>query len=247
MKKLIFIVVAFLGMQLQAQIINVESLRIKTDTAGWAGKIGVNFSMIQNTKSLMNIGNNTHIQYKTTKSLILLLGQYSLLVSGDNNLIDKSVLHLRYNYNFTHIFVGECFVQAQRNAISKIDFRGLWGAGLRFKLNKDEKHKYYLGTTFMYEYEISTTKISQKLFRWSNYFSLSLYPSDYIRFVSTSYYQPVFSDFSDYRILSQNSFYFLITRHLSFKSTFNYYFDNRPEPGVPKTQYSLLSGLVYEL
>jgi putative salt-induced outer membrane protein YdiY len=247
MKNLFYLFFFVFAFQLQAQIINVESLRIKTDTLGWAGKIGLNFSMIQNTKSLVNIGNDTHVQYKTSKSLILLIGQYSLLVSENNNLINKSVLHLRYNYNFTGIIVGEWFLQGQRNAISKIDFRGLLGAGLRLKLKKDEKHKYYFGTTFMYEYEISTSQLTQELFRWSNYFSLSLYPTENVRFISTTYYQPAFSGFSDYRILSQNSLYFIISEHMRFKTSFNYSYDNCPEINVPKTQYSLLSGLVFDL
>jgi len=228
-----------------AQILNVESYRIKTDTIGWAGKVGFDLSLIKNTKSLTKISNNTHIQYKTTKSLILLLGQYQLMVSDGTDLIDKSVVHLRYNYNFTQITVGEWFVQAQRNSISKIDFRGLAGAGLRFKLFHKKQFKYYLGTTAMFEHEETTTSISQDLWRWSNYFSFSWYPTTTFSVVSTTYYQPAFSDFSDYRVYSQNSLYFLVSKHVSFKTGFNFNYDSIPVPDVPDTQYSLSSGLIY--
>ena len=245
MKNALIGFIFLLSFSTHAQILNIESFRIKTDTIGWAGKIGLDFSLIKNTKSLTKIGNNTHIQYKTNKSLILLLGQYQLMVSDGTDLIDKAVLHLRYNYNFTRVVIGEWFVQGQRNSISKIDFRGLAGAGLRFKLSKKQQFKYYLGTTAMFEHEETTMQTTQDLWRWSNYFSFSWYPAKTLSLVSTTYYQPAFSDFSDYRIFSQNSLYFLVSMHLSFKTGFNFNFDSTPVAGVPDTQYSLTSGLVY--
>ncbi len=245
MKKTLFSLVFILVYGVQAQILNIEAYRIKTDTLGWAGKIGLNFSLTKNTKSLINIGNQTHIQYKTPKTLTLLLGQYNLLVSDNNNLIDKTVLHLRYNYYFKPRFIGEWFVQGQRNAVSKIQFRGLAGMGLRFKLSKNDHYRYYLGTTAMFEHEETTLDTTQELWRWSNYFSFTIIPNDHVSLVSTTYYQPAFSDFSDYRIASQNTLYFNISKHLSFKTAFNYTYDSSPVINIPKTQYNLISGVIY--
>jgi len=229
----------------EAQILNIESYRIQTDTSGWAGKIGLDFSMIKNTKSLMIIGNTTHVQYKTNRNLFLLLGKYNLLVSDNDNLIDKSILHFRYNYYFKPRIIGEFFIQGQHNAVSKIDFRGLWGTGMRFKLSNNEKFHYYLGTTMMYEKEKTTQGIITELWRWSNYFSFTWLPLKTMRFTSTTYYQPAWSDFGDYRIASQNVFTFLLSKHLNFKTSFNYNFDSLPVDGVPETQYNLTSGIVY--
>jgi hypothetical protein len=233
---------------LSAQILNIESYRIKTDTIGWSGKFGLNFSLYKNTKSIIKIGNNTHIQYKTAKDLFLLLGKYDLLVSDSDNLVDKYILHFRYNYKFSDRTVGEFFLQGQHNAISKIDFRGLIGVGMRFKLSKNEKFRYYLGSTLMYEYENNTLYIaSDKLIRWSNYFSMSIYPSEQVSIVSTTYYQPAFREFSDYRISTQNALFFKLSKYLSWKTGFNLDYDNKPFAGVPNTQYSLSSGIVYSL
>ena len=242
---MMLLVVLLLYLQGTAQILNIESYRIHTDTTGWAGKIGLDFSMIKNTKSLMLIGNTTHVQYKTKKNLFLLLGKYNLLVSDDDNLIDKSILHFRHNYYFTKRTIGEWFVQGQHNAVSKIDFRGLLGAGMRFKLSKNDKFRYYLGTTMMYEHEKTTLGITGDLWRWSNYFSFTLIPVKTMSFVSTTYYQPALSAFDDYRIASQNVFTFLLSKHLNFKTTFNYNFDSSPVEDVPETQYNLSSGIVY--
>ena len=228
-----------------SQILNVESFRIRTDTTGWAGKIGLDVSLVKNTKTLTKIGGKAHLQYKTVKSLILLMGQYELLSSNTNDLIDKSVLHLRYNYKIRPKMSFETFMQGQKNSISKIDFRGLIGLGLRFKLSKNENFRYYLGSTAMYEHEITSLNTDEQHWRWSNYFSFTIMPVNYFSIISTTYYQPVFSYFSDYRIASQNALIFKIDKHLSFKTAFNYYFDSTPVEGVPKEQYNLNSGILY--
>jgi len=246
MKKMILFVALFYYLQGTAQILNIESYRIHTDTTGWAGKIGLDFSMIKNTKSLMLIGNTTHVQYKTGKNLFLLLGKYNLLlVSGEDNLIDKSILHFRHNYYFTRRVIGEWFIQGQHNAVSKIDFRGLLGTGLRFKLSKNNKYRYYAGTTLMYEKEKTTLGENGDLWRWSNYLSFTLMFTKSMTFVSTTYYQPAIKDFFDYRVASQNVFKFSMTKHLNFKTTFDFNFDSAPVETVPNTQYNLSSGIVY--
>ncbi len=247
MKRIIILFLLLSAYYGQAQILNIENYRIKTDTAGWAGKLGVDFSMTKNTKSLLHFGSDLHVQYKTKRSLYLLLGQYHIFVSNGSNLIDKSVGHLRYNYKFSDRVVGETFVQIQHNAVSKIDLRSLYGAGMRFKLSTSKAYKYYLGSALMYEHEKSLGDVIsvQNMFRWSNYFSTSLYPTKNFTFISTTYYQPALQAFSDYRILSQNTMAFLISTRLSFKTTFNIQYDSRPVPGIPNMQYGLTSGLVY--
>lgn len=245
MKRILVLFVLFINFYGWSQILNVESFRIRTDTTGWAGKVGLNVSLVKNTKTLTKIGGKAHLQYKTGKSLILLMGQYELLSSNANDLIDKSVLHLRYNYKIRPKTALETFVQGQKNSISKIDFRGLFGLGFRFKLSKNEKFRYYLGTTAMYELEKTSLNTKEQHWRWSNYFSFSIYPNEHFSIISTTYFQPVFDNFSDYRTASQNVLIFKIDKHLSFKTAFNYYFDTTPVTGVPKEQYDLNSGILY--
>jgi len=246
MKNIILLLILLSTATMSAQILNVENYRIKTDTVGWAGKISLNLSLTENTKSLLIVGNNTHLQYKTAKNLYLFLGQYSLMSSGNSDLINKLVLHFRYNHKFTDRFVGEFFLQGQQNSISKIDVRKLIGTGVRFKLSKNDKMRYYLGTSMMYEIEKSTlSSIESKLWRSSTYFSFSLYPTKTFSIISTTYYQPALADFGDYRISSTNSLYFKISKKLAFKSSFVYNYDAAPVLGIPKTQYNLNSGIVY--
>jgi len=97
----------------------------------------------------------------------------------------------------------------------------------------------------MFEYERTAFGDTERHWRWSNYFSFTVFPADNFSIVSTSYFQPVFTNFSDYRISSQNAIYFKMTTRLSFKTAFNYNYDSTPVMGVPKEQYNLSSGIVY--
>jgi len=245
MKKILIISLTALFIQVKAQILNVESFRIKTDTTGLAGKMGLNFALTKNTQSLISIGTNIHIQYKTKRSLYLLYGNYNLLSSESQKLVDNSVFHIRYNYKINKIWRWEFFVQGQKNSVSKIEFRGLVGTGIRIKLSKNDKFRYYFGSTSMYEHETQSGGQIVELWRWSNYFSMSLFPTKTFSFISTTYYQPAFSHFSDYRIASQNSLISKITDKLAFKTGFNLNYDAQPVIGIPKLQYNLISGILY--
>lgn len=161
--------------------------------------------------------------------------------------MNKGIQHLRLNRKITEHIKFEAFAQSQYDAISTIKFRGLIGAGPRFKLSKSDKFRYYLGTLLMFEHEEAsdnTIKILRDL-RGSAYFSMSLYPLENLSIVSTTYYQPLLKQFSDFRISTETSVGFRILKNFQFKTTFTYNFDASPIIGIPKTQYELTNGIVY--
>jgi putative salt-induced outer membrane protein YdiY len=82
-------------------------------------------------------------------------------------------------------------------------------------------------------------------FRGSAYFSCSLYPIKNLSVVSTTYYQPLLKQFSDFRISNETSIAFKILKNLAFKTSFIYNFDAKPIANIPKTQYELTNGIVY--
>jgi putative salt-induced outer membrane protein YdiY len=236
-----------LSSSINAQILNIENFRIKTDTVGWSGKIGLNFSLTKNTKSLTNIGSNIHVQYKSKKNLYLILSNYNLLVSDKQDLINKAVIHLRHNYKINRILRSELFFQAQNNSISKIELRTLIGAGLRYKLSKKETKKFYLGTTIMYEHEkiVADLEPTSDILRLSSYFSFNLYLDGNLSWIGTTYYQPAIKNFNDYRIATQSSLTYSFTKKLAFKTKFSLNYDAFPVNGIPQTDYNLSSGIVY--
>lgn len=247
MKKYILIAFVVFPFVLQSQIINVENIRHVTDTTGWSGYTRLIVNLVKNRNTIFGISNRTRIQYKTKEHLWLLLNDLDFRKANENKLVSRNAQHFRYNYRFHPKFAFEAFLQSQTDEIAAIRFRGLIGSGIRFKMSKNEKYKLYLGSLIMYEHENinSTIEDNNRDWRNSTYFSMSLYPKKNISIVSTTYFQPRFNMFSDFRISSQNTIAFEIFKKLMFTTNFTYQYDEFPVIGVPKEQYRLTNGLLY--
>ncbi|WP_298760194.1 DUF481 domain-containing protein [uncultured Psychroserpens sp.] len=232
-----------------SQVVNIETLRKATDSAKWTGSVSLDVSLIKNTNDIFRIANKAHIQYNDKTNLWLFVNDLNFQKVEGNSLVNRGTQHLRYNRKVSERIKWEAFAQAQYDAISQIDFRGLLGTGPRFKLSEKENYMFYLGTLIMYEYEKADNVISdreQNDVRGSAYLSFSMYPTETISIISTSYYQPKIDAFSDYRISSNTSLLFKIFKDLAFKTNFNYFYDAVPvSSNVPKTQFELTNGLLY--
>ncbi|REE08588.1 uncharacterized protein DUF481 [Winogradskyella pacifica] len=230
-----------------SQIVNVESLRRVSDTSKWSGAASLDIGLIKNTQSIFKVTNNLRLQYNTGRNLYLFINDLKLEQIEDNSFVNKGIQHIRYNRKITERLKLEIFAQSQYDAISDIKFRGLLGVGPRFKLSKNDNYRFYLGTLLMFEHEESSDQSIEILrdFRGSIYFSSSLYPLENISIVSTTYYQPLLKQFSDFRISNQTSLGIKVLKNLLFKTSFTYNFDASPILGIPKTQYELTNGIVY--
>jgi len=232
---------------LQAQIINVESLRMVTDTTGWSGTVQLQASLKKNVNEQFKIGNHIHIQYKLPKHLFLFVNHLGFERIDGSDFTNDAMQHLRYNYKFAKKWTAEAFIQNQFNAVSKIEYRRLGGMGLRWKLTQSEKYKFYLGNHVMYEEEKTKedNPHHNKAWRNSAYLSFSLYFNDHTSLISTTYFQPNFRNFNDYRTSHQSALKFKVFKNLAFVTTFNFAYDEFPVTGIPQKEYELSNGLVY--
>ena len=247
LKLSILFILLFIKLSL-SQIVNVESLRRVGDSSKWSGYTSLAIDITKNKNQIFNLKNRTHIQYLFEKNLVLFVNDIDFKEVNNKKLISKGTQHLRYNYRFKPKFAWEIFVQSQYDEISAIDFRGLIGSGPRLTVRKSKNYQFFTGILSMYEYEEIENELEQAFnrdFRNSSYFSFSLFPKDNIAIVSTTYYQPLYKDFSDYRISNDTSIALTIYKNLAFKVHFTYLFDKKPALGVPKEQYKLSNGLTY--
>ena len=230
-----------------AQIVNVESLRRVSDSSKWSGSGSLDIGLIKNTNSIFRVTNRIRFQYNSHDNVYLFINDINLQKIEDNSFVNRGTQHLRYNRKLGERIKLEAFAQSQYDAVSEIKFRGLLGLGPRFKLSQNEKFRYYIGTLLMYEHEEANTPSTPILrdFRGSTYFSCSLYPLEHLSIVSTTYYQPLLKQFSDFRISNETSIAFRILENLAFKTTFIYNFDAAPILNIPKVQYELTNGLIY--
>lgn len=256
MKKTFFLyllLVYLIPVNLTAQVLNIERERLKTDTTGLAGSVKVNVNVIKNVEKLTEIGFFSHLQYKTNRSLYLLLLDYNLIKSAKDDFSNNGMSHLRFNYKLTPLVSVEAFTQAQFNKVLGINFRALTGAGPRFKVIGSDHFRLYSGLAWMIEHE-EPVKIEDNLVqnpietvhRVSSYISFTLKVTDNLLITNTTYYQPRPDKFKDYRISTDLAAIFKITKMMSFSFSYAFLFDNVPFEGVPGQVYTIKNGLIID-
>ncbi len=229
------------------QILNAESLRKVTDTSGWSGSASAHFALKRKVNDFVILGSDVHIQYKMKKHLLLFKNDINFNKIEGNKFENSGITHIRHNYRFRPRIAWEVFAQGQYNKVSLINFRGLLGTGPRFKLSQSENYKFYLGTLIMYEHEETADNFTplQRDIRGSTYLSFSIYPTDRISIVSTTYYQPLLKEVSDYRISSQSSLGVELFGNFDLKLTYTFVYDAAPALGIPTSQYDFRTGISY--
>jgi len=212
---------------LLAQIVNIEGRRMQTDSIRFVLNNDLSFSFNSiDDDDLYQLTNDltTQLKSKDLKKIYFLIGNYNLIHSAGSDLRNSWLLHLRFNYKLTSLFRIETFIQSQYNEFSNINRRNLVGAGLRFKLLSKEKAALYIGNSYIYEHE-KIDIINEKFYhhRNSSYLSFNATVSkSNIELLNTIYYQPLYEDFGNYRILEQFKIEVPINNIFSINTTFNY-------------------------
>jgi len=257
-------------------ILNAESLRVDMlkGSKNWSGNLGLSLSFTKNTNDIFNISTNVAIGYNGGENLWMLISNINLLKIEDDSFQNSGVQHFRYNREISDRIAFEAFLQGQYDQVYAIDFRGLSGMGPRFELTKEketsditentdkkQRSRIFLGTLIMYEYERASeveSNIIRRDFRSSNYLSFSLFPSDQVSIISTTYFQPRIERLKDFRVSSEINLSIGFSSKkeneekgfwdkLSLNISFSYNYDAFPVLSIPKTQYSLFNGLTYSL
>lgn len=246
MKQLLLLFFTGMLLPVYGQIVNIESERFTKDTTGWAGSLQGAFSMGRQDDRYLAFDATAHLQYKHKKNLYLILGNMDLLKSRQQDLVNSSFFHFRYNYTIKDWIRWEAFTQIQSNMLIAIRARFLLGTGPRFKvLQRKDIFKTYIGTLYMLEYEVNNDR-TEKLWqgRFDGYLSFSLKPVKIMEIISTTYYQPRIDKTSDYRISTDNAINFKVYKRVSLGMSYVLNYDSRPPEGAnTKLTYTWLNKL----
>jgi hypothetical protein len=224
------LIVLFLFCQCaSAQLVNIESRRMQTDSIRFVLKNEISFSYNNNDGVyIYEVSNelSTQAKSKDLRKIYFLIGNYNILKSENEDFRNTWLLHFRFNYQITNLFRLESFVQSQRNKLLFISSRNLIGAGIRLKVISKEHMKLYLSNAYIYEEEKSD-EIDKKFYnnRNSSYLSLSvLLPNSDVNIINTIYFQPLYKDFNDFRILEELKIEIPFSKKFNLSSSFNYYY-----------------------
>lgn len=238
----------FTSVTASSQIVNIESSRMQSDTTGWMGNAGASFAFTKYVEEVTLINLHAHLQYKTKKSLWLILGDYGFLKGGGEKFIANSFGHIRFNHKINAWLRWEAFAQVQNNYITQIDARYLFGTGPRFKIFDTKHFRLYAASLLMYEHEKERTKpvVIHNDIRNSSYISFTILPDDNIEIISTTFYQPLLKEIKDARILNQSLMKIKTGKHFWVSVLWNSLHDRFPAGNAPKTTYNFSMGVNYE-
>ncbi|MDT0689972.1 DUF481 domain-containing protein [Salegentibacter sp. F188] len=217
---------------LSAQLVNIESKRMQTDSIRFTLNADFSFNHTNNDGVQVNqidAALTTQLKSKDLRKIYFFLGNYKLIDSKEGNLQNAWFLHGRFNYELNQLLRFETFLQGQYNQLLVVEQRNLIGAGLRVKWMDRERFNGYAGNSYMYEMESSdraeTTNYNH---RNSTYVTLS-YTAESNKFsvTNTVYYQPLYRDLNDYRILEQFRLDIPLSNWFKVFTTYNYYFDSK--------------------
>ena len=236
---------------LSAQVVNIESRRMRTDSVRLAGFAKASLAYTENDNlSLLEVNADAGAQWKSRdlNTDVLLLASYTITRSRSVDYIDVLFGHLRFTRQLTPFLRWEAFLQCQKNPPLGITARLLSGTGPRLKF-MDKKHfSAYFGTHYMFEHEVqSTTDIRLNQHRSSSYLSFSLrVPAIKMELISTTYYQPVWGDAPDFRVSTESQLCFSITEDLIWNTDLQWFYDSEPPEGIRNRSLKLIQGLKYQ-
>jgi hypothetical protein len=253
MKK-VWIVLLIFGFTLnsQAQLVNIESQRVQSDSVRTITVLDLLYNYQNNNNEELSLINfsATH-QYKTKdlKNYFLLLGNIDYSLANGEELSNSGLIHFRYNRKLNTRLRIEAFSQYQYNKILGIESRNLIGIGPRYKINKSDKMVFYIGSLLMQEFEKASDNTKTMSYqRLSSYLSISIKnKAKTLEFTSVVYYQPNINLWKDYRLSNQTTLAFNISSKLQFVNSINYGFDSYAPTNISKQNIILSNGFKLNL
>ena len=213
------------------QLVNIESKRMQKDSTRFALKSDVLFDYTDNNGDyIFQVASNltTQVKSKDLKKIYFFIGNYKLIRSQDQDFQNSWFFHLRYNQKLSALFRLEAFIQNQNNTLLTITSRNLIGAGIRLKFLSNEHTKAYFGNSYMYEIE-KVGATDQQFFnhRNSSYLSVNKsFKNAKLDLTGTVYFQPLYDEISNHRILCQLKAELPITNVTSLSALYNYFYSS---------------------
>jgi len=236
--------------------VNIESQRMQLDSTLFAlrGDIMFNYSNT-NGDYLFQIRPSLTTSFKTKdlKKIFFITGNYNLVRSEDVDFQNSWFFHLRYNQKISQVVRFEAFIQNQNNELFTINSRNLIGAGIRFKFVDSEAFNGYLGNSYMYEIEkVDILNETYYGHRHNTYLSLTFNIKNddsrtVLELTNTTYFQPLYSDLGNHRILQELRADVPLNEHLSISTLFDYLYNSFAPNGEKDSSAYLSFGLSVNL
>jgi hypothetical protein len=242
-KHLILLLTIIIPILSFAQILNVENLRLKTDTSGLFGVISLNSDVNNN---INNSKLNINLEYKKINQIYKFVNNNNIISNNNNNILNEGFSHFRFSQRIKNNLLSEFYIQHQYNNKILLKFSNIVGFGIRTKIKyfKNLKINYGLSLMFVSE-KIDTTFYKNKVL--NNYVSFSWLFNDKIKIISTSYLQYNLTKSDFYKFLSDAKINFYLIKKFSYNLGFYLSYNELKVNNIDNILYGLFNSINYKL
>ena len=231
--KYLFISLLLLPLSCLAQVVNIESDR-GSDKQGLHGSSELGLSLQRGNVQVFQAQLGTRADHISGLHHNLFIGSIAYGEEDGKPFQNESYVHLRWTAMWwRNQSIGtELFTQVQKDEFKLLQVRQLTGGGLRFTFFEDHMA---IGIGGMSDYEeVEGVSKGRLDLRGTSYLRLGTEWKKRVKGQIIGYYQPLFTNLSDYRILATGSFEFKIDKVFSLVNELNYAYDTRPPEQVIK-------------
>ncbi len=226
-----------------AQIVNIESILVDEPKEGVEGAVQIGFTLMEGNSEYRQLDGSSIIRWKGGEHIFQLVVGGSYKAAGEKKVADNSMGHFRYGYAVSDRVRLEALLQVQRNVFVRLNRRVLAGAGFRTNLLSSDLARLDLGVILMHEDEVLHNALSEPGWRASFLASAGWKLTPSAQLSGQIYFQPLLSDTSDFRILSDTGVTVKVLGPLSLQVSLRWAHDSCPPAGVEKTDLSLRNTL----
>lgn len=232
-------------------IVNMDGLHFDNKKDTFTASLDLTVSGSSGNSNTTKTALNSQFNWIAKKSINLAILGYQQGETNNVRSVNKAFIHYRYIHQLNDTIDWELFGQLETNEFTRLLYRSLLGAGIRFSIAKREKHRAFLGLGGFYSKEKTAftsglTDDGIEEFTRASFYFLSKYKvSSTVNFSNVIYYQPRLNRLSDYRALLESKFDFKINKKLSFRLSFDIEHDSDPSQTIKNTDVSYMSGLIF--
>lgn len=218
------------------QVVNIESDR-GGDKQGLHGSSEIGLSLQRGNVQVFQYQAGLRLDHINGIHHNLFIGSVAYGEEDGEPFNNTAYSHLRWTAMWFNHVGTEIFVQNQKDEFRLLQIRQLTGAGLRFTAFEDH---IAIGLGGMSDYEqVEGLKKGRLDARGTSYVRLGKQWKNSVKGQLIAYYQPLFMNPSDYRILGTGSLEFKVDKVFSVINEFNYSYDTRPPEEVIKEDLQL--------
>ncbi len=217
------------------------------DQPGWSGGIDGSFSNRGGNTELSRFAGGCQVQWLGESERWRLLGSAVRATSQGTEIAKALTSHLRHNHRLSAAWHTLTFAQIQQNPFQRLSSRMLIGAGFRWDVWHQSSGLLALGATHMVEIEkIEDQTDSTTDQRLSVFLKSSLPLRTDVKLDAMAFYQPLWSDFGDARVMASLKLQVKLVGDLSLFTGGDLEYDPQPAAGVEKSDWSTSTGLRYK-